>query len=268
MSSMVLLILGAGRGVGRSVTAAAFADSLALAGVPVTLCAITPPYLATDLRDSSSISTSDHITEVSAEVLLRHGQRPSGAAVLALDSPNPQLREPLGFFGRHLVPDPSVWLAAAGESQVLVVDASWDSLEVLGERRDHMAAWLQQPSGVSVYPMIVTPASRPAVAATSQLLAAIEGYRAALAGRLESGAGIGPSSLLVPRSRSGTAEAFTHVASTHGSVDVKDAVTNGQVTHLPEDDKLLAGIGEKTPVGLLNAVREALYRCGAAKEAA
>jgi hypothetical protein len=172
--SLVVPVLAAVAGTGASVVACALADAAAAAGLAVVLADLAPPYRS-GLGNAAPLGGL-HPTGDPA-VRLRDGRRPGaggagGAVLLRLESPDPELRD--RFLGRHRIPSPVWWSAAAPGAAVLVVDVAWDALEELAVPGP-AAAWLEAPPA-PVRPVLVVGATEPAAARAEAILAALEPY--------------------------------------------------------------------------------------------
>lgn len=165
------VVMGAGRGVGATVTAAALADALA-ERIPTALLSIAPPY--SDVELDEGLTNVRLLDSGVPQVAFRLGQRPSKATVVRLTSETASMSTRPGFFSRFDVPSVKAWADAVADHQILVVDTSaWDVLDGMAGDDDPVAGWLSDRSGPR-YPVVVCPASRPAVRGAAPLVDAVE----------------------------------------------------------------------------------------------
>lgn len=253
--ALAVMVAGVRRGAGATVIATAITDvASSLVGknnepAKAVLMDVSPPYEATDLVVASGADSGQRLETATPGVHFRTGNRPSGATYLGLDSPDSRRTSLTGFFGRHLVPSPQEWIDAAGPQQIAVVDSSWCSLEAMGTHPDRFGEWAQL-ADIPVYPVVVMPASLPAIFRAESLLEAFESTSAT------------EPVLAIPRATADTPEALESLAG-HGS-RVRALMSAGRVVLFPYDPAIeREGVPKEFGQHTFSAAHKALMATGA-----
>ncbi len=266
MTAVFLVTVGAGRGVGTSVTAAVMTDLLATFGVRCCLLNVAPPYADPDLTVTSGLAAAP-LSETSIPgVSFRVGERSSGAPVLALGSPDRSRASRPGFWDRFETPVPKEWLSQLDdELDLVIVDLGFDVLDGIGVADDPVTAWLREPPG-AVYPVVVTAPSRPGMQRLRDVLDATHATREAQHD-VSAANGVANDFIVVSRARAGTEQLVRGDLLSQAGPRALALADEKLLEFMPESPAVVTdGIPHDFDAPMFDIARAILYGCGAVKE--